>query len=163
MRILITTASLFSAAWFVHLVIWRTWLPRRQIQTLLLIFAAVFIGWLAVSDPLALPLVGALQIALLYFSASFCYVITYSAIEGDSPTLSLMRLLAEKKDEGLPADEVADFLSRRPFIQARLTALIHSKLVREENTRFRIAGQPSLPFRVVLGFRKLYGPISKGG
>jgi hypothetical protein len=72
-------------------------------------------------------------------------------------------LLAEKKDAGLPADEIGDFLSQRPFVKARLATLVHSGLVRKEGDRYLINGQPSLPFRIILGFRKLYGPISKGG
>jgi hypothetical protein len=165
MRILITTASLLSIAWIAHFIIWRIRLPRHQIRALLLIFTAVFCLWLAAFAPFSLSSsrLGAMQTALLYFSTAFCYVITYSAIEGDSPTLSLVRLLAEKKDGGLPVDEVAHFLRKRPFVQARLAALIHSGLVREENERFILAGRPSLAFRIVLGFRKLYGPISKGG
>jgi len=163
MRILLTTFTLLALAWMIHLIIWRIRLPQHQIRALLFTFAAVFALWMITLARSSTPLLDALQISLLYGSISFCYVITYSAIEGDSPTLSLMNLLAEKKDAGLPADEIGDFLSQRPFVKARLAALIHSGLVRQENDRFLIKGQPSLPFRIILGFRKLYGPISKGG
>lgn len=163
MRILLTTFTLLALAWMIHLIIWRIRLPRHQIRALLFTFAAVFALWLFTIDRGSTPLFGTIQLSLLYVSVSFCYVITYSAVEGDSPTLSLMNLLAEKKDVGMPADEIGDFLSQRPFVKARLAALIHSGLVRKENDRYLITGQPSLPFRIILGFRKLYGPISKGG
>jgi len=147
----------------IHLIIWKIRLPKHQIRALLLTFSAVFALWILTPAHGSTPLLDTLQISLLYVSVSFCYVITYSAVEGDSPTLSLMNLLAEKKEEGLPSDEISGFLLQRPFVKARLAALMHSGLVRKENDRYIIAGRPSLPFRIILGFRRLYGPISKGG
>ena len=163
MRVLFTTSTLLALAWVIHLFVWRIRLPRHQIRALLLTFASVFTIWMFTLTQGSTSLLDALQISLLYGSVSFCYIITYSAIEGDSPTLSLMNLLSEKKDVGLPEHEIREFLSQRPFVKARLAALIHSGLVRKENNRYFIAGQPSLPFRIILGFRKLYGPIIKGG
>jgi hypothetical protein len=163
MKILLTTSTLLVIAWISHLVIWRIRLPRHQTRTLLLTFATVFAFWLITLASYPTPLIDALQISLLYISVSFCYVITYSAVEGDSPTLSLVNLLAEKKDEGLPIDEIDEFVLQRPFVKARLAALIHSGLIRKENDLYIISGRPSLAFRIILGFRKLYGPITKGG
>jgi hypothetical protein len=74
-----------------------------------------------------------------------------------------MNLLAEKKDEGLPLDEIDEFVLQRPFVKARLAALTHSGLIRKENDIYILSGRPSLAFRIILGFRKLYGPITKGG
>lgn len=163
MQLFLLTAAVFAVALIVHLILWRVRMPRHHTSALLIIFALVFL--------LAIPvLLGAvptwpdrLRIALLYLAASLCYVITYSAIEGDSPTLSLMRLLDQHGKEGMPARDVDHFLAQRPFVKARLAALILSGHVREEGGRYRLAGPPSLPFQVILGFRKLYGPIAKGG
>ncbi len=163
MHLFLLTAAVFVLALIVHFILWRVRMPRHHTSALLIIFAVVF----ALAIPLLLGAAPGwpdrLRIALLYLAASLCYVITYSAIEGDSPTLSLMRLLAQKGDTGLPAAEVDHFLARRPFVKARLAALILSGRVREEGGRYRLAGPPSLPFQIILGFRKLYGPIAKGG
>jgi len=163
MRILLNSSTLLVLAWIAHVVIWRTRLPQHQTRALLFTFAAVLAVWLFTIDHGSTSLFETLQLSLLYGSVSFCYVITYSAVEGDSPTLSLINLLAEKKDFGVPADEISGFLLQRPFVKARLATLVHSGLVRKEGDRYLITGQPSLPFRIILGFRKLYGPISKGG
>lgn len=161
MRILLTTSVLLAIAWLLHILLWRIRLPRHQIPALLFICAVVLGGWLVLARPGSLLEVS--QILLLYVSASFCYVITYSAIEGDSPTLSLTRLLAEKGNAGLPQEEVEGFLAARPFVRARLAALIHSGLIREEGEYFYLAGRPSLSFRVILAYRTLYGSVSRGG
>lgn len=163
MALFLITAAVFLVGLVVHLILWRVRMPRHHTSALLVIFAVIFL----LAIPVLLGAVPAwpdrLRIALLYLAASLCYVITYSAIEGDSPTLSLMRLLDHKGDAGLPVAEVDHFLARRPFVKARLSALILSGHVREEGGRYRLAGSPSLPFQVILGFRKLYGPIAKGG
>jgi hypothetical protein len=118
--------------------------------------------WLFFIAP-SFSLIEILQVVTLSIPLFLCYVITYSAIEGDSPTLSLMKSLDEQRHTGLPKDEVFHFFLARPFVQSRLEALVRSGLVKIDGERLMIARQPSMPFRVVLGYRKLFGPISKGG
>lgn len=162
MHVLLTVVVLLAVALALHLLWWRVRLPRAQIKALLLIFAGVLCAWFIVCG-IAFPVVAVLQIGLCYTSISLSYVITYSAIEGDSPTLSLMRVLAGRRPEGLSATEVGDFLAQRPFVKARIAALLASGQVRDEAGRYVIAGRPSLFFRVILAYRRLYGPISRGG
>jgi hypothetical protein len=163
MRVLFTVVALLSIALLIHLVLWRLRLPKGQIRALLCIFGAVLFAWFVAFATGSLPMIETLQIALCYVSISLSYVITYSAIEGDSPTLSLMRLLAARQPAGMDSGEVAEFLAKRPFVKARISALIASGQVREEGGRYVIAGKPSAFFRVILAYRKLYGPISRGG
>jgi hypothetical protein len=104
-----------------------------------------------------------LHVCLFYVSLAFYYVITYSAIEGDSPTLSLIRHLNASGGRGISSAELHEFLEARPFIKARITALMHDGLLREENGRYFVAGRGSLFFRLILAFRRLYGSIERGG
>jgi len=154
---------LFAASMVVHLVIWKASLPKRQIPALLVTFAAVFLTWLAFALTHHFPLVAALQVALYYWSVSLSYTITYSAIEADSPTLSIMRFVAQGGPAGRLSGEIARFMDERPFLTARLTALIRSGLIQEREGRYVAPGPQPLAFRVILGFRKLYGAIPKGG
>jgi len=163
MHLFLITSAVFAVALVVHLSLWRVRMPRHHTSALLVIFALVFSLAILVLLDRTPDWPDRLRIAFLYLAASLCYVITYSAIEGDSPTLSLMRLLDARGGKGLPTTEVDHFLARRPFVKARLAALILSGHVREEGGRYRLAGPPSLPFQIILGFRKLYGPIAKGG
>ena len=101
-------------------------------------------------------------VALIYTSLSITYVITYSAIEGDSPTLSLLRWVAAHP-HGVDEKNLADFMAARPFIQARIQALATDNLIEERDGRIRIKGRPSLFFRLILAWRTLYGPMEKGG
>lgn len=163
MRVFLLSCVLLAAAWLVHFLLWRIRLPRHHIPVLLLVFAGVLGGWLAAAIFLARPFLEIVQVTMFYVPMALCYVITYSAIEGDSPTLSLMRALSQKGTAGMNAAEVENFLTQRPFVAARLAALLHSGLVREEGGHYVLRGMPSLFFRLILAFRKLYGPISRGG
>lgn len=163
MQIFLITSALFAVSLATHLIIWRVRCPDQQIRALLIIFAAVFGLWLAGGRMFSMTIVDVLHVALFYLSISLCYVITYSAIEADSPTLSLIRFLADAKTQGRSMDEIRRFMALRPFVRARLAALARSGLIREEGSRYVAVGQPPLSFRVILGFRRLYGPISKGG
>jgi hypothetical protein len=128
-----------------------------------MIFGIVFCLSLAGAIAYSLCVFEVIHVALFYGSMSLCYVITYSAIEADSPTLSLIRFLAEGTSNGRSLKEVSQFMAQRPFIKSRLSALVLSGLIREEGPRFVAAGRQPLSFQVIMGFRKLYGPISRGG
>ena len=163
MQIFLTTCALFVVSLLGQIVLWKIRLPDQQIRALLIIFAVVFGLWLVGAIVFSVALLEVLHVGLFYVSISLCYVITYSAIEADSPTLSLIHLLGRKRTQGCSGDEIARFLTQHSFVRARLAALVHSGLIRKQNGGYVIAGKYSLAFRVILGFRKVYGSIPKGG
>jgi hypothetical protein len=163
MKIFLTTFWLFLFSFAVHLIIWRLRLPRHQLKTLLFIFGAVLGLWVLGFARHWTGILEVLHIALFYGSLSLCYVITYTAIEADSPTLSLIRFLAEAKTDGRSMEEIRLFMGLRPFVRARLSALTHAGLIQEEGARYVAVSRAPLSFRLILGFRRLYGPISRGG
>lgn len=163
MQIFLTTCALLVVSFLAQIVLWKIRLPDQQIRALLIIFAIVFGLWLVGALVFSVALLEVLHVGLFYLSISLCYVITYSAVEADSPTLSLIHLLGGKRAQGCSGDEIARFLTQHSFVRARLAALVHSGLIREQNGRYVIAGKHSIAFRIILGFRKVYGSIPKGG
>jgi hypothetical protein len=162
MAIFLTTLALFLTALGLHLILWRVRLPRYHTRTLLMLFGFILGGWLAAWPFHRMELFQVVHVCLFYVSLCFYYVITYTAIEGDSPTLSLIRHLAVR-GRGISSRELHEFLEERPFIKARIAALLHDGLLREENGRYFLAGRGSLFFRLILAFRRLYGSIERGG
>ena len=163
MLILLTTCKLLAAFFFIHLVLWRIRLPKRQFLSLLIIFGTVFILGIVAAAVSSSTFLNVLHIALFYIATCLCYMVLYSAIYQDSPTLSLMRFISENQADGRSAAEVVSFLAQRPFVKGRLAELVDSRLVREENGKYVISGKGSLGFRFILAYRELYGPITKGG
>ena len=164
-------ACLFTA-WLVHLVLWRLRLPKAQLKDLLVVFAVVWAvaalsvlaGFVGTGSFNAGSLVGFLYFCLIYWSAAFCYMITYSAMEGDSPTLSLTRYLHRKGAEGVSHEEIEEFFRQRPFVGARVKALVTDSVFIDESGGYRLASGKYIFFRLILGYRRVvFGPIKSGG
>jgi hypothetical protein len=168
MRLAVIAFGLFSTAFLLHLLWWKIRLPKRQLPALFKGFVLFFpLGLEGVNLcgqwPAALFISPATAVVgLLYFALVITYVITYSALEADSPTLSLIRWIAQRPD-GATEKELESFMANRPFIHARLKALDVDKMTTQRDGRLFLNGQPSLFFRLIIAWRKLYGPIHKGG
>jgi hypothetical protein len=169
---LILAGAAWLLAFVLHLMLWRWRLPKAQLKTLLVIFAVVWAvaalsvlaGVAGAASFAAGSLVGFLYFCLIYWSAALCYVITYSAMEGDSPTLSLTRHLHRKAAEGVSHEEIEEFFRQRPFVGARVKALVMDNIFIEESGGYRLASGSYLFFRLILGYRRVvFGPIKSGG
>lgn len=171
MSVFLATALLIGALFMVHLAWWRVALPRRQRAALLVLF---FAGSLFLSPVVEFVLgkVGVeplswiqwLNVALAIVAFTLAYVVTYSALEADSPTLSLVRHIAAAGASGVREDELATFMASRPFVGARLAALLEEGMVHEREGRIHLAEHPYTLFRLVLLHReKVLGLTYHGG
>lgn len=172
MKILLVSLISLLLAFLCHLAWWRIRLPKRQLRTLLLIFGTFFLlilgGMVIWPELVALPAaphwISWLYVTLFYWAAAFCYVITYSAMEGDSPTLSLMRYLHKAGPEGVSHDDIEEFFRQRPFVGARLKALVHDGVFLIEEKGYRLSPGNYTAFRLILGYRRVvFGRIKSGG
>ena len=154
-------------AWCLHLAAWRVRLPKSQLKALLLIFVSVWVVVVAASLAAGWPIkavVEFLYFSLIYWSAALCYMITYSAMEGDSPTLSLTRHLHRRGEKGISHEEIEEFFRQRPFVGARVKTLVTDDIFIEEEGGYRLSAGRYLFFRVILGYRRVvFGPIKSGG
>lgn len=176
MNILVAALVALASAFFLHLVLWRIRLPRFQLRALLAVFLAVWIGALPImawffgrgpaeAASMGWGLLGFLYFSLIYWCAALCYVITYSAMEGDSPTLSLTRHLHRRGEKGVSHEEIEEFFRQRPFVGARVKALVADNVfIEERGGGYRLSPGRYLFFRVILGYRRVvFGPIKSGG
>ena len=85
-------------------------------------------------------------------------------MEGDSPTLSLTRHLHGKGAEGISHEEIEEFFRQRPFVGARVKALVTDNIFIEESGGYRLSSGTYLFFRLILTYRRVvFGPIKSGG
>ena len=101
MSIFLAVSFLLGLLWVVHWIWWRIALPRRQRPVLLMIFlfggillapvARLFVQQLGFGE---LTLIQWLNVAFVVVAVTLAYVVAYSAVEADSPTLSLVRHIA---------------------------------------------------------------------
>lgn len=171
MSVFVAIVLLLGALFAAHLVWWRVALPRRQRAVLLVLFLgggivlAPLVAWLVGSLGFApLSWVEWLNVGLAVVAFALAYVVTYSALEADSPTLSLVRHIAAAGRGGLAEVELGEFMASRPFVGARLTALVDEGMVYEKEDRILLADHPYTLFRMVLFHReKVLGLTSHGG
>jgi hypothetical protein len=171
MTVFLTIALLLAVLFAVHLVWWRIALPQKQRTALLVLFLigglvlAPVVGFLLGLFGFApLSLIQWFNVALAVVAFALAYTVTYSALEADSPTLSLVRHIAAAGRGGLAEVELGEFMASRPFVGARLTALVDEGMVYEKENRIILAEHPYTLFRMVLFHReKVLGLSSHGG
>ena len=112
MGILFWGLALFCSAFLFHLIVWRVHKPKRQTKILLLLFSCTFIvGTLALCGISSLaasfslfPLTNVIEyfhLLLFFTTLTLGYVVTYSAIEADSPSLIMVSIIANEGSGGV--------------------------------------------------------------
>jgi hypothetical protein len=105
-----------------------------------------------------------LNVGLAVVAFALAYVVTYSALEADSPTLSLVRYIASAGADGVREKELREFMASRPFVGARLSALVEEGMVHEREGRIHLAEHPYTLFKLVLLHReRVLGLTHHGG
>jgi hypothetical protein len=170
MKVFVMLGLLLTVLFLIHLAWWRIRLPHHQRPVLLLLFIGgglflvPLLAWLGSEKNWALSWIQWMNVALGIVAFALFYTVTYSALEADSPTLSLLRFIHEQGPEGVSREDLKAFMEMRPFVAARLTALMQDNMLVEEKGRYRLARHPYLLFRLVLFYRNtILGVKGSGG
>ena len=155
----------FAAAFLVHLIIWRIAVPAAALRVAAAIYAVFLVA--AASAALAwapgFGLDDGAYFAVLYGAIALCYLLTYTGIEADSPTLSIVTALAQGGERGVSAAEMAAFIRRRPFVRSRLLQLYRDGVVVERDGHITASRHVSFVFALSEFYRRLMGRTAKGG
>ena len=165
MKTLLWGNLLFAAGLALHFIWWKISLPKRQAKTLglLLLFVSLF-GFAALAALPILPLRPEngpefLNLALYLAAFSLAYLITYSAVEVDSPSLVLISRIAAAGEQGLSQEELLAALGDNLLVRPRIADLLADKMALLEGGRYKLA-----PKGVVLAvFFRLSRRILKAG
>lgn len=100
--------------------------------------------------------------AMLYSAMALAYMITYSAVQADSPTMAILLKIEDAGPSGRSRDELLVDLDDSILIVPRLNDLLIGDLVRLEGSRYRITRQGSLLARTYIAYRAIL-KMEKGG
>ena len=107
MRIAWLALTLFLAAFVLHWAVWRIRVPRRQSAALLVILlGSLPIGLALVTFVPALQFLRPhgmwelVQVVTFHVAMTLAYVVAYSAIEGRSPSMTLLGYVADARGGG---------------------------------------------------------------
>lgn len=163
MSVLISGSLLFAIAFLVHLIVWRWRYPRNPIKTLVLLFGTVALtGIIFLSLRASYTAVQYAHIALFFFSLFTCYLITYSAIEADSPSLVIVLLVAKCGKEGMPSERIKEAMGNDLLIEPRIKELAQAGLVDLSGLTYKINAKGRLLLLPFIIYRNFLG-LGKGG
>jgi hypothetical protein len=174
MATLIWGGGSFLVSFCIHLTVWRIKLPKRQTKTLLLIMFSVlgaallllrtYGSELTLSRGWPVPVSAGdyLHLALLNISLILSYVITYSAIEADSPSLVIVMTVAAAGPGGIAESEFESFVNDDKLVKPRIRDLILDKMAYIDSGRYRLTTKGLIFARLFIFYRALLGR-GKGG
>lgn len=164
MLILLSGFGIFFTAFFLHVFIWRI-LPhlasmRNLFRIFLWIFAsAIFLIWFYASPR---SYINILHICLLYASISSTYIITYSAVEAESPTILIINEIMKKGEKGLSGRDLELILKDDILITPRIKDLLDDGMVYLAGGRYSLTAKGSLFVKIFMLYRGLLD-LPKGG
>ncbi|MBW1859182.1 MAG: hypothetical protein JRI70_03680 [Deltaproteobacteria bacterium] len=173
MTVLFYGSLLFGLGLVVHVVIWRVHLPKRQAKVIFLLFAGFlfcgsYILWkyrhglsiLGFHPPS--DLAQYLQFWIYYVSLTLAYMITYSAIEADSPSLIIIMRIHEAGSSGLAKESLEGVMNDRILIEPRLKDLLVDKMADFQEGKYRLTKKGVLIARLFTFYRGII-KAGKGG
>ena len=166
MVVLLTGFICFSVILGIHFLYWRIWQPEATLRTLSFMFLgglAACAVVLAFIDP-EVSVCRLVYVACLYGTLALSYLITYTAVDSDSPTLSLIVKFHRKADRLLSESELREFIRAHPFVRSRIDQLLRDGLVTKAGDgRLRLTGSSLALLDVFDAYRRLIGRTNSGG
>lgn len=172
MKILLLGISIVSISFLIHLIVWKIRLPKRQTGSLLIIFFGILTVSLLCLRYAAnfmearyvpVNLSEYMQIIFFCASLSLAYVITYSALEADSPSLTMMRVIADAGPSGLEKERFNELMTDDILVKPRIRDLVRDGMVYLDAGRYKITPKGASFIKVFIFYRKLLNAPIKGG
>jgi hypothetical protein len=173
MKVLFWGLTSFFLSFMIHLIIWRKHVPLKQTKALLFIYFGTLVIILSglwsnlllssrFASFAATNVLEYFQIFILTSSLIFSYIITYSAIEADSPSLLIVREVADAGPDGLNEEKLKAILNNDFLIAPRLRDLITDKMVYAQGDKYRLTFKGFLIAKIFVLSRELLN-APKGG
>ena len=140
--ILISAFFLLFISFVVHVVWWRIKVPTNTTRVFLFIFTIVLIMGLMLMQ--LLELINSyswhdfMRFFLLYAGSALVYIILYSAIEQQSPTLALIDCISQHGEEGSDEESLKKIINPDKEIEARLLVMRNGRWLQSHDNIWRL-------------------------
>lgn len=174
MKILFSGLCIFGIAFVTHLILWRAYIPKRHTNVLLQIFFGTWSLFLIASlvSRIIIPsyvgflpnnFLEHLYIFLFFTSLTLSYIITYSAIEVDSPSLIMVIAISNAGKEGLAKDKFDEMMNNDILVKPRISDLLRDEMVYMEKDKYCLTNKGEFFIKIFVFYRKLLDAPLKGG
>lgn len=165
MSVLVYGVLLIIAALLIHLIVWRLHLPKKQTNALLMIFSLVIVSGILVilrypclikwSIYSSKNIFEIFQLFLLYTAISVSYILSYPAIEADSPTLIIIRAVFETGAAGLDKSSLERIADNDLLILPRIKDMVFDRMVYIKDGKYRLMPKGLIMARLFLFYRNI--------
>jgi hypothetical protein len=169
---LVATAIAFALLLGGQVLVWRVIRPAGHYQALAALYVValgltIAVFGLVASAPAAAWIVPAglrqwAGFVLLYTAVTLAYMVTYSAVQADSPSMAVLLHIERAAPEGLRRDGLAAALDDRIVIVPRLEDLVTGELAAVTAGRYVITPRGAMLARLYVSYRRLL-KMEKGG
>jgi len=172
MNILFYGLAVFIIALVIHLIVWRMHLPKKQIEALSLIFSsALFLGLFCIFKfpqfikwnilP-AKNLFEVIQFILLFVSVAVSYIVSYPAIQVDSPTLLIINAVSKAGAYGLDKNELEMIADNDLLLIPRIKDMLSDNMIYLEGEKYKLLQKGLIMARIFSFYRSIIRE-KKGG
>lgn len=173
MSVLLYEAVILFLALLIHFVIWKIHLPEKNHTIVLLrVFFWVFIcgigffeiapdvSILGINPPSGLKEI--LQLFLLHSSLTLAYIISYSAVEVDSPSLYMVLTIEKAASSGLNKEKLYALMNDAYLVEPRIKDLVEDKMISNERGVYKLTPKGVMLANLFITVRKILD-LPKGG
>ena len=163
--LLVAALAALAVGFGLQVAVWRVRVPASQTRVLLLLFLFVYtvMGIALFSGLSVRSFSDLLYVSLLFWAPALCYVLLYTGIESDSPTLTTVLRIFEAGAGGIEHEDLREFLASRSFVRARIRHLLEDGLVEERGDRVRATAAGNASIWPLELHRRLIGRRTRGG
>lgn len=173
MSVLFYGVMVFCLAFLMNFIVWKVHLPKKNHTVVLLeIFFGVFIASIFIfkkaSDAIFIGITPPqsfsdyLQLFLLYSSLTLAYISSYSAVEVDSPSLTIILNIIKVAPDGLDKENLYSIMTNDLLVEPRIRDLINDKMIYRDKDRYKLTAKGVFLANIFIFFRKLLN-APKGG
>lgn len=174
MAVLVGGLLILMLAFLLHVVVWHAALPTRHTRALLLIAVCAFTSSLAlrlftphshVWTSLSFPGTVAewLETGLFVAAVTLAYVVTYSAVEEDSPSMRIVKWVAQESAIGVEPATLEAVFATDDVLLARIDNLIRDGLLRRDGELLALTTKGERLTKLFAFYRALLRLQTKGG
>ena len=166
-ELIISTLTVVTAL-LIHYAIWKIRVPHRQTRAILAIFFSVLslvsaiLPLIAVQFPIlgiALPLHTSSYLHIIGFvtAATLSYMITYTVIEVDSPSLVMALAINSAGSTGLPKAEFHTLMNDSLLVEPRIKDMLRDGLAVKSGDLYHLTSKGRRMARLFALHRRLLG------
>lgn len=174
MAVLIYSLGLFLTAFGFHCVVWKIRLPKNHSGALVVIFSGILAAGIGVlkffeggMGEMGLPVLAGpgdyFQVVAAYVSVTLAYVVTYSGIEVDSPSLVMVLEIHRAGAQGLGEMHFHQTMDNSTLVLPRVNDLIKGRLAVLEQGNYQLTFKGRMIAGLFSLYRKILGREEFGG